>query len=310
MKIVTKEMVEERIRNRFPNEPFEIIEYTKISKPIIIKCLDCQRITKYSTCNNFLGAKKSQWCICHQDNHQAQHFRNQEKIKSLIDNDVNKDFLKFYLDKQTKTYRVKFLCKKCNQIVDKSWQNFLEYPNCQYCQSKEKINTKVIQPLLPSEYTLIEPYKGSREKVLIKHSCGFIWKARCSNIINFSQRCPKCYNRRSKGEQKIQEWSEKNGFFYQPEISFSWQTNPRCRYDIYIPELNLVIEYMGEQHYSKIPFFEKKEPLETRQQRDILKKEDALKNNLNYLAISYIDFQKIDDILNNWLNDYLEREQV
>lgn len=59
MKIVTKEMVEERIRNRFPNEPFEIIEYTKISKPIIIKCLDCQRITKYSTCNNFLGAKKS-----------------------------------------------------------------------------------------------------------------------------------------------------------------------------------------------------------------------------------------------------------
>ena len=41
MKIVSKTEVEERIKTRFPNQPFEIIQYTKMTDPFIIKCLKC-----------------------------------------------------------------------------------------------------------------------------------------------------------------------------------------------------------------------------------------------------------------------------
>lgn len=44
LKIVTKEEIEHRIQNKWPNQPFEIIQYTKVSQPFSIKCLKCGRI--------------------------------------------------------------------------------------------------------------------------------------------------------------------------------------------------------------------------------------------------------------------------
>lgn len=41
MKIVKVEEIEKRIRNKFPEAHFEIVNYTKTRKPITVKCLDC-----------------------------------------------------------------------------------------------------------------------------------------------------------------------------------------------------------------------------------------------------------------------------
>ena len=53
MKIISQDEFSERINNKYPNQPFEIIEYTRVSKPFTIKCLKCGKIEQYSTAGNF-----------------------------------------------------------------------------------------------------------------------------------------------------------------------------------------------------------------------------------------------------------------
>lgn len=44
MKIISQDEFSERINNKYPNQPFEIIEYTRVSKPFTIKCLKCEKL--------------------------------------------------------------------------------------------------------------------------------------------------------------------------------------------------------------------------------------------------------------------------
>lgn len=93
---------------------------------------------------------------------------------------------------------------------------------------------------------------------------------------------------------------------FEIEYSFSWQSNKKRRYDFYLPNYNLIIEYNGEQHYVENKYF--KVPLKEQQRIDAEKEKEAVAHGYNYLIIGYFDFDNIDTILNNWFNDYLARE--
>ena len=71
------------------------------------------------------------------------------------------------------------------------------------------------------------------------------------------QGCPTC--KKSKEEMKIEEWLIKNEILH-----VSQKTFPECRgkryplrFDFYLPEFNTCIEFDGEQHYYKYPYFVK-----------------------------------------------------
>ena len=307
MKIVTKEMVEQRIRDRWPDEPFEIIEYTRVSKPFKIKCLDCGLVRSYSSFNGFIGNKKDHWCLCRQNSGQAKHYQNQQKILKMIEESSNKSFIKFYFDEKNQKYRVQVRCEQCQQIIDKSYQSYLLHPDCTYCENRQLLNTQAINILLPDGFELLEDYVDESTKVLIRHNCGFIWKTYPRHIIGGRNGCPKCNRKRSKGEQRIAKWLELNNLDYEIEKTFSWQTKTRTRYDFYVPQLKLIIEYMGRQHYEEVKGW-LKDTLAERQERDRIKKQDAIDNNFNFLEISYVDFENIETILTDWFNDYSERK--
>lgn len=307
MKIVTQEMVFQRITNKWPNEPFEIVQYTRVSHPFQIKCLDCGKISSYSSFNNFFNSKKTSWCICHQHSNQAKHLQNQEKIKQLINNNPSKKLLRFYRDDDQKKHRVQVKCLTCGQIVDKSYQSYLEHPDCPYCENRQLLNSDGVSVLLPSGYTLMEPYQNGKTKCLVKHECGFIWKAPIRHLTSKRTGCPKCNRKRSKGEQRIAAWMNQHNILFEEEKIFEWQSNPRIRYDFYLPEFQLVIEYMGRQHYEEIEGYFR-DTLQERQARDLQKKQEALENKLSYLDVSYLDFDKIETILEKWFNDYSERK--
>ena len=97
-----------------------------------------------------------------------------------------------------------------------------------------------------------------------------------------------------------------NGVIFENEKSFEWQTNKLRRYDFYIPQYHLIIEYMGEQHYQEVPSF--KYSLEEQKRIDEEKYLDAIKNGYNYLSIKYTNYNNLDEILTNWFNDYSERK--
>ena len=54
MKIVSIIEMSRRIEKRFPDQPFEIIQYSGVTKPVTIKCLNCGEIKTYATCRSLL----------------------------------------------------------------------------------------------------------------------------------------------------------------------------------------------------------------------------------------------------------------
>jgi hypothetical protein len=131
------------------------------------------------------------------------------------------------------------------------------------------MNTAGFISRIPSDYTLLEDYNGVDTKVLFQHNCGFIWKTTPHNIISGTG-CPKCVHKKSKGEKKIIDFLTKNNISFEAEKKFSWSENKR--YDFFLPQYNLVIEYMGIQHYKNIKFYGKFQ-LDEIQNNDKYKKE-------------------------------------
>jgi hypothetical protein len=124
-----------------------------------------------------------------------------------------------------------------------------------------------------------------------------------NNHLNSKQGCPKCFQ--SKGENKISLWLDNNKIKYIHQKKFDGCTNPetnyKLRYDFYIPSKNLVIEYDGEQHYKLNPRLRKykftQKDVDKIKYRDELKTSFAARNNIKLLRISYLEKNKIDNIL-------------
>ncbi len=151
-----------------------------------------------------------------------------------------------------------------------------------------------------------------------------------SNKCNF--RCPECDY--SKGEEAISNYFISKGLikiidedykiiddsfkdkcqYYIPQKKFKGLVgtgNGLLSYDFYLPnkQYNLLIEYDGEFHYQVIKLY-KNEPikyaeerLRKQQEHDRLKDEYAENNNINLLRIPYWEFDNIENILEDYLNN-------
>ena len=78
--------------------------------------------------------------------------------------------------------------------------------------------------------------------------------------------------------------------------------------DIYIEELQLVIEYQGEQHYKPIPFMGGEEGLKRRQERDKEKIDLCKYYNLDLVYVTYLD-ELSEKVIKNKISPYL-RERI
>lgn len=113
--------------------------------------------------------------------------------------------------------------------------------------------------------------------------------------------CPKC--KISKGENKIREYLDSNHINYiynKHSLTFLDKLKP----DFYLPDYNLVIEYDGEQHFKPIKFgnysdVKAENIFEKTKQNDELKNKLCEENNVKVLRISYIEYNDIENILNN-----------
>ena len=304
MKIVTLQEITEKIQKKFPNEPFEIIEYTRVSKPFKIKCLKCGRISEYSNFNNYINAKRLGVCQCYNPKSNLElHNQLLEKVTKLLESLQDEvTFIRHWWKPDTLKHMTEVKCLRCGQIYSKTNSDFLKNPNCPYCVGKELLNTQAVKAILPQEYELLSEYKSTNEKVKIRHlTCGFIWETKVKKLYNYIG-CPHCNKKKSKGEQKIIRFLLDKNLAFENEKSFNWQSNQLRRYDFYIPEFNLICEYNGEQHYKENNLFSLS--LNQQQAIDKEKQEEAIKQGYNYLIIGYFDYDNIETILEKWFNDY------
>ena len=89
----------------------------------------------------------------------------------------------------------------------------------------------------------------------------------------------------------------------QREASPSWLS--RQRFDVYIPELNLAIEYQGQQHYLAVDLFGGEEGLKRTKQRDKEKLQLSKANGVEIIYFSYKD-NLTEKLVQNRLKKYLK----
>jgi hypothetical protein len=103
---------------------------------------------------------------------------------------------------------------------------------------------------------------------------------------------------KSNGEIKIENILIQKGIIYEKQKTFEGLTNKiKLRFDFYIPDKNLCIEYNGIQHYKPIDYLGGDVRFINQQENDNIKREFCRNNNISLLEISYLEFKKIDNLL-------------
>lgn len=115
------------------------------------------------------------------------------------------------------------------------------------------------------------------------------------------QGCPTCSRRGSLAEEIIKNWLSAKGvqFFFQYTFDdcVSPYTKRKLVFDFYIPHLNAIIEYDGEQHTKKSPLFHTGDKFERLTEYDAIKTNYALKHNIWLIRINHNEFNEIVHIL-------------
>lgn len=304
-KSIKKEEFENRIQKRFPTEKFEIINYINLSKPLKIKCLNCNNIIEINVAGNFLAKNKRYGCLnCHGL------WRDRElKINKIKEKyDIINTFIK-----ETHTYyHVK--CKECGHERTTTLNNFIKHLDCG-CVTKvyrnrtgqEFINEA--NQYYNNELELIGEYKDQLTKVLLKHKpCGFIWSVRPADIIHGQSHCPKCRTQQSLGSKKIERYLKEKEIEYLIEYPLK---DSKQRFDFFLPQYNIAIEYNGKQHYEYIKFFHKTlEGFEQYKMRDLKKEEYCKNNNIKLIKISYKEDNLIATIIDDIISSTTKVGQV
>ncbi|QHZ59432.1 hypothetical protein FK483_0089 [Listeria phage LP-018] len=194
-------------------------------------------------------------------------------------------------------------CKTCNY-------EWMSTPNCikagrgcpkcggslkltheEYTERVKEINPKV---------EVLGTYINSFTSVLHGcKTCKHVWKAIPSDIKR-GKGCPKCST--GKTEKSVVEYVEKLGYKVEPQKTFEgMKYRGLLKCDLYLPELNAIIEYDGEYHYQRHWGDKDDIGLKETQKRDSIKNQFAQDNNMPILRIPYWDkdrrFELVDEFI-------------
>lgn len=109
----------------------------------------------------------------------------------------------------------------------------------------------------------------------------------------------------------IKQWLTENKIKYKSEYTVIIDNNA-YRFDFYLPQYNLFIEYDGEQHYKPIRYYtqsdeEMKRTFEETKRRDKIKNHYCKEKNINLLRIPYWEKENIETIIINHLQRLNEK---
>lgn len=174
---------------------------------------------------------------------------------------------------------------------------------CPKCAGKEITNInflKKVNEIHNNKYEYFSEYVNSKTKIKIKCKLhGYFYQTPNHHLSG--QGCPKC--KISKGEKEIENILNNLNIKYEVQKIFN-----NCffklplKFDFYIPEHNICIEYDGEQHFKKYRFEKDDINFKKRKKRDNIKNEYCKENNINLIRINYKE--KVKSKLLKYLNIY------
>lgn len=311
IKITHDEFISRSIDKHGDKFNYDKVEYVNQYTPVKIKCPthgyfeqipkshmngnDCRKCSQMKISDNLKGIKKinklnSKTIIDRLEN-MYEYDYSKCKITGSRNSAIISDILcpihGFFSKRLNNHMRQKQGCNLCGRnnlnkdiFVDRSntiHQNKYDYSKFNYTNNRESS-------------IIICPEHGEFNQRADKHLIG--------------QGCPICYrNTISKGEKFIRS------FLISRNISFDEQKQipgSKLKMDFFLPEKNICIEYDGIQHFEPRSKFGGSKEFDIQKSRDLRKNDYCKNNNIRLIRIPYKDYNKLDSILNNILNESIK----
>jgi hypothetical protein len=208
-----------------------------------------------------------------------------------------------------RTRNLKMRCEVCGQEWTTNWNSLESGRGCEPCSRKSAGNKRrisindVIDEFLKNDIILLDEssYTKTEEKVLVECLlCGHRWETDYHHVRK-GRSCPLCKS--SRGERRVKNFlkSKNINFIHQKRFEECRSIKP-LPFDFYLPELNVCIEYNGEQHYGPYPRFGGELSFQGTRKRDVIKSNFCLNNNITLIVIKYTDFDNIETLLGDVLS--------
>lgn len=196
---------------------------------------------------------------------------------------------------------IEFRCNKCGNIAHANISSLLSGRLCRGCSPYKKKSTAEfagIVSVTDDGYELLSEYKTCKDKVMLRHrSCGCIFEMTPDSFVGGS-RCPHCMT--SHGELEIKRHLDRNGITYLQQYRFNDCRNTKpLPFDFYLPDLNICIEYNGQQHYRPVGYFGGNDGYAYRTKNDEIKRSFCEKNGISLVIIPYWEFTQIGGVIDD-----------
>lgn len=235
--------------------------------------------------------------------------KNKKKINKITDKDFKKKFYEKYSKdeyevlgeyKQLKI-NIEILHKKCGNVFKSTPANLLYHnrKGCSFCYSKTKRTVESTNLELQqkgfNDYKVTKTFsKDGHVYGNFIHSCktcnNYEFTMRISDFMSVhSQRCPVCslLEKESKGIKKIKNILELNSISYEQEVCFEeCKDKTYLPFDIYLEDLNCIIEFDGIQHFKNTGYITEEKVLYCKA-HDKIKNQFCKDYDINLLRIKY-----------------------
>lgn len=192
---------------------------------------------------------------------------------------------------------IKFLHVPCGRAVMRRADNLYQScMGCLYCTNKgfTKSHEEFVSQVTTrygNIYEVLGEYVNNKTPIRIRHNvCGKVTRMAPNNLLRAKNHSSCGYCSQSSGEQAVKRALESIGAEFTEQKSFSDLRSNKgypYRYDFYVAESKLIIEYHGRQRYVPIEFIGGEKTLMKRQEADRIKREYALGKGYKYLEIHY-----------------------
>lgn len=282
---LTKEDINRKLHNRWPNENLICLEYITAKQPAKIKCNTCGTIYNFQRAEN-LFRKKGYFCP--KCNDTSEWAKTKEQFLKWLETS-NFQLIDNLGEIHDSQVHIHCKCKSCGRIQEgKNAYDYMKGIEC-YCKTKSVRKTEdTLQTELGDEYIFnFKEYINTDTKMHFTHKkCGYNFLAAPRDLLRYKGFCPCCNFHKSHGEAEVETVLKKSNIIFQRQYRVTIEDHT-YRFDFYLPFLKTAIEYNGIQHYYPVEHFGGQKEFKKRQLYDKIKTKWCQDNDIKEIIIKY-----------------------